>query len=92
MRAWGEAAYPYVTALGASGPHDGDMLLRPYVEVQNRLSRAEACQAPEVRIIALQNKTFKSLTDQDFFFLFLKPVIKLSITDSTGSSQLFITR
>lgn len=63
------AVSPYTTTLlGVTGPHEEDMLLGPYAEVQIRLLRAQTCQPPEVRIAALQNRTLKSLTDLDFSF------------------------
>lgn len=49
-----EAVSHYEIVHIVSGPHEEDMLLGPYAEVQIRLYRAQTCQAPEVRIAALQ--------------------------------------
>lgn len=43
----GDAVSPYATALGATGPHDGDVLLGPYVEIQNRHFKAQTCQGTQ---------------------------------------------
>lgn len=49
-----EAVSHYEIVHIVSGPHEEDMLLGPYAEVQIRLYRAQTCQVPEVRIAALQ--------------------------------------
>lgn len=57
------------------------------------IAKHRYAKAPKVRITVLQNKMLKSLADQHLKKnKTLKPAIKLSTTDYTGSSQLFITR
>lgn len=40
----GHAVSPYATEPGVTGPHDGDELLGPYAEIQNRHFKAQTCQ------------------------------------------------
>lgn len=93
----GEAVSPYATALGVTGPHDGDVLLGPYVEIQNRHFKAQTCQGTQGQNQSTSKQNVKvsgrpGFKNKIFKKIKIKPAIKLSMTDYTSSSQLFITR